>query len=500
MKNRSQRLKSSPLTDKDTDKDDANIQIEPQSKPIETASITVIDPVTNKVETLQEVIEQEVLRFQDQKRHALKAQITELEQRLANQNTLEKQFVEQNQYVQTIKVQQEQQAEKIAELEQIKQEAQEYKLQQSEKIAELEQTGQATQEYTLQQSDLYDQKIAELEQNLQQQQQSEQAAKEYANQQQKVAEKTIQENAELQEKQAQQQAKIEAYQAQLTQAETKQVELKSEAKQPDENQLDQQNKTLNQTQTIESDNQNYTHHIEPNNQNNNPFIQAEFPISAPSQLHVSPYIIDAVTTSLSDTSIDQGDHNQPESDIDQTDDNQSEFNINPTDHHQAVPKFDLENIHYADNIPPELQKDLAKLLPETGQHAQKLLDIFSAQLSNPNQSIQNPIVDFAHLVQRLQTGELDIEDTETLIARARGDKTPKQHEFDRLFGELEAVRHTADLNKQHYLDYYQHEAQANHMSVEQYIEDQDQMDFWQELCSTLKQSEYAIRDLMAQNI
>jgi hypothetical protein len=57
-----------------------------------------------------------------------------------------------------------------------------------------------------------------------------------------------------------------------------------------------------------------------------------------------------------------------------------------------------------------------------------------------------------------------------------------------------------DLNKQHYLDYYQREAQDNHISVEQYIEDQEQMDFWQALCSTLKQSEYAIRDLMTQNI
>ena len=32
------------------------------------------------------------------------------------------------------------------------------------------------------------------------------------------------------------------------------------------------------------------------------------------------------------------------------------------------------------------------------------------------------------------------------------------------------------------------------------IEDRDQIDFWQELCSTLKQNEYAIRNLMTQNV
>jgi hypothetical protein len=49
------------------------------------------------------------------------------------------------------------------------------------------------------------------------------------------------------------------------------------------------------------------------------------------------------------------------------------------------------------------------------------------------------------------------------------------------------------------LDHYQREANDNHISIEQYIDDQDQTAFWQELCSTLKQSEYAIRDLMMQN-
>jgi hypothetical protein len=383
------------------------------------ANSKVIDYETNKVETLRAVVEQEVLRVQTQKQQALEAKISDLKQRLVHQSELEKQFVEQNQYIQTIQEQQAQQSEKLAKFINIEQEAQAYIIE-------------------------YDKQIAELKQTVQQQQASEQAAQEYAIQQQKVMEETIQKNADLQAEQVLQQSKIAEYQTQIAQAEAK---IKEE----------------------------YQVKI----------AQAEFPVPAQQQLHVSATVIDAVTKEIRDTEINQSDYNQSELDIDKSSNN------------QFISKSD--DLYYADNIPVELRKDLAELLPESTQHAQKLLDIFSAQLSNPNQPIQNPIVDFAHLVQRLQIGELNIEDTETLIARARGDKTPQQYEFERLFTDLEEIRHTAELNKQHYLEYYQRGAEDNHISVEEYIEDQDQMEFWQELCSTLKQSECAIRDLMAQD-
>ncbi len=49
----------------------------------------------------------------------------------------------------------------------------------------------------------------------------------------------------------------------------------------DENQSDQQDKTLNKIHNIES--------------NYHPFIQAEFPIPPQDQLHISPHIMDAAS-------------------------------------------------------------------------------------------------------------------------------------------------------------------------------------------------------------
>ena len=154
----------------------------------------------------------------------------------------------------------------------------------------------------------------------------------------------------------------------------------------------------------------------------------------------------------------------------------------------------LQFLNFADNISSELQSKLVNLLLEAGQDAQKLLDIFSAQLSNKNDldSVLSPTARFAQLLHRLQIGELNIEDTETLITRAKGEQTPYLLEFER----LETIQQAAYSEQQRYLTIYKEAAEEQSLSMEDYLETQSKTEFWQRLCDELRQSEYALRDLM----
>jgi hypothetical protein len=177
---------------------------------------------------------------------------------------------------------------------------------------------------------------------------------------------------------------------------------------------------------------------------------------------------------------------------DQYDDSEDNYKNTPN------PSFELplslQSLNFADNISSELQASLVNLLLEAGQDAQKLLDIFSAQLSNKNDpdAVLSPAARFAKLLQRLQTGELNIEDTETLIIRAKGEKTPYQLEFER----LEIIQQTAYSEQQRYFALYKQAAEEQSLSMEDYLETQSKTEFWQCLCDELRQSKYALRDLM----